>query len=159
MSGENLHQNIIGEFNARYTELGDSVRSLAAPLSEEQFWRKPFDFGNSFGHLVLHLTGNLNYYIGAEIGNTGYVRDRPREFTETRPISKEDAVKGFDEALATVIRVLESQSATDWEKPYTALGEESASNRFTIFLRCATHLHHHIGQMHYLCAEIANQSK
>jgi len=36
----------------------------AVPLSEEQFWIKPFAFGNSFGHLVLHLTGNLNYYIG-----------------------------------------------------------------------------------------------
>jgi hypothetical protein len=40
------------------------IRELAVPLSEKQFWTKPFSFGNSFGHLVLHLTGNLNYYIG-----------------------------------------------------------------------------------------------
>ena len=56
------------------------IRELAAPLSNEQFWQKPYPYGNSFGHLVLHLTGNLNYYIGAQIANTGYVRDRPREF-------------------------------------------------------------------------------
>ena len=39
------------------------VRELAAPLTDQQFWTKPYPYGNSFGHLVLHLTGNLNYYI------------------------------------------------------------------------------------------------
>ena len=34
-------------------------------VAEEQLWTKPFPFGNSIGHLVLHLTGNLNHYIGA----------------------------------------------------------------------------------------------
>ena len=49
------------------------VRELAAPLSDAQFWKKPFPYGNSFGHLVIHLTGNLNYYIGAQIAKTGFV--------------------------------------------------------------------------------------
>ncbi len=72
-----LNQTIGTGFAARYEELGAKVRELASPLSEEQFWKKPFAFGNSFGHLVLHLTGNLNYYIGAE--SRGYrVRARPR---------------------------------------------------------------------------------
>ena len=34
------------------------VRELAFALTNEQFWQKTFPFGNSFGHLVLHLTGN-----------------------------------------------------------------------------------------------------
>ncbi len=73
----NLHATIASGLSERYSYLADRVRELAAPLSEEQFWQKPFPFGNSFGHLVLHLTGNLNYYIGAEVAGTGYVRDRP----------------------------------------------------------------------------------
>ncbi len=71
-----LHAIIANGLAERYTYLADRVRELAAPLSEEQLWQKPFPFGNSFGHLVLHLTGNLNYYIGAEVAGTGYVRDR-----------------------------------------------------------------------------------
>jgi hypothetical protein len=43
----------------------------------------------SAGHLPLHLTGNLNYYIGAQIAATGYVRDRDREFTESGSTSQE----------------------------------------------------------------------
>ncbi len=80
------------------------MRELAAPLSDEQFWAKPFPFGNSFGHLVLHLTGNLNYYIGAQIAATGYVRDRPREFSEAAPPSKDEALKKFDDAIEMVVQ-------------------------------------------------------
>ena len=73
---------LIGVLAHRYAANLARVRELAAPLSNTQFWSKPFAFGNSFGHLVLHLTGNLNYYIGAQIANTGYLRDRAREFND-----------------------------------------------------------------------------
>jgi hypothetical protein len=53
-----------------------------------------------------------------------------------------------------VVRALGAQSGADWSKPYAALLEEDAGNRFAIFLRCATHLHHHIGQMTYLHSEL-----
>ena len=76
-----LDRTIKASLAARYTKLAGVVHELATPLSDEQFWVKPFPFGNSFGHLVLHLTGNLNYYIGAQIAGTGYVRDGPLEFT------------------------------------------------------------------------------
>lgn len=148
----------VGEgFSARYTELAGKVKELAASLSEEQFWRKPFPFGNSFGHLVLHLTGNLNYYIGAEVAGTGYVRDRNREFTEPQHAPKEEVLRRFDEAVAVVVRTARAQSVEDWSKTYTALREDDAGNRFNIFLRCATHLHHHVGQMMYLCFELQRQ--
>jgi hypothetical protein len=36
---------------------------------------------NSAGNLCLHLIGNLNHFIGATLGNTGYVRNREQEFS------------------------------------------------------------------------------
>jgi hypothetical protein len=126
------------------------VRELAEPLTDAQFWTKPFAFGNSFGHLVLHLTGNLNYYIGAEIAGTGYVRDRDREFTEAARPAKAEVMKRFNDSVAMVARAARAQSEEDWGKSYAAMREEDAANRFNIFLRCATHLHLHVGQMIYL---------
>ena len=70
---------------AHFEELAKVLHRLAEPLSNEQMWTRPYPYGNSFGHLVLHLTGNLNYYIGAQIANTGYVREREREFIEENP--------------------------------------------------------------------------
>jgi uncharacterized damage-inducible protein DinB len=132
------------------------IRELAVPLSEKQFWTKPFSFGNSFGHLVLHLTGNLNYYIGAQIAETGYVRDRPREFTDSIPPPKEEALKRFDEAVGIVVRTIQSQSPEDWSAGYSGMGTD-APNRLTIFLVCESHMQHHIGQMIYLASELQRQ--
>ena len=125
------------------------IRELAAFFSENQFWQKAFPFGNSFGHLVLHLTGNLNYYIGAQIANTGYVRDRPREFTDANPPSKEEALKRFEVAVDRTVETIRSQSVDDWSRPYSATGTD-ASNRLAIVLVCESHIQLHIGQMIYL---------
>lgn len=152
-----LNSVVVEGFVSRYKELARSVAKLAKSLSEDQFWQKPFSFGNSFGHLVLHLTGNLNYYIGAEIASTGYVRDRSREFTETQRVPKAEALKRFNDAVAMVVKALEAQAPHDWAKSYTAKGEDDAANRFNIFLRCATHLHHHVGEMTYLCFELVGK--
>ena len=131
------------------------VRELAAPLSDEQFWTRPYDYGNSFGHLVLHLTGNLNTYIGAQIAGTSYVRDREREFTEAAPPSKEDALGKFDEAVEMVLGVIEQQTAESLVSvPAGAEGGHfSDESRFGIFLHCISHLNHHLGQMVYLAEE------
>jgi hypothetical protein len=149
-----LNDTVGSGFAARYEELGAKIQELTQPLTEEQFWTKPFSFGNSFGHLVLHLTGNLNYYIGAGIAGTGYVRDRDREFSETARPPKQDVMKRFAEAVAMVARTARAQSESDWARKYIAVREEDAENRFNIFLRCATHLHLHVGQMIYLQFEL-----
>jgi hypothetical protein len=112
-----LNKTVGESFAQRYEELGGKVGELAGTLSEEQFWTKPFAFGNSFGHLVLHLTGNLNYYIGAEIAGTGYVRDRDREFTEAERPGKKEIMLRFDHAVAMVARAARAQGENDWTKP------------------------------------------
>ena len=148
-----LKETVASALVTRFTKLAGVVRELAAPLSEEQFWTRPFPFGNSFGHLVLHLTGNLNYYIGAQIAGTGYVRDRPREFSEAARPAKEEVLKKFDDAVEMVVRTIRAQSAEDWSASYSATGAD-AKDRFEMVLQSATHLHHHVGQMMYLGFEL-----
>ena len=99
---------------------------------------------------MLHLTGNLNYYIGAQIANTGYVRDRPREFAEMERSAKDEVSRRFEAAVEMVVKTMGAQSESDWNRAYTAKGEDDAQNRLTIVLRCLTHLDHHVGQMQYL---------
>jgi len=133
----------------RYTANAARVRELAVPLTNEQFWQKPFPYGNSFGHLVLHLTGNLNYYIGAQIAKTGYVRDRPREFNDPNPPAKEEALKRFDDAVAMVKETIRTQTSGDWSAEYSGAGT-NAKIRLDMIMQCAAHMQHHIGQMIYL---------
>jgi uncharacterized damage-inducible protein DinB len=155
MSG--LNETVTSGLAGHFELLGSRVGELAGTLSDEQFWRKPFSFGNSVGHLVLHLIGNLNYYIGAEIAGTGYVRDRDREFTEAMRPPKAEVIKRFEDAIALVGRTVRAQNESDWLTAYTAMREVDAGNRFNILLRCASHLHHHLGQMTYLQKELTRK--
>jgi uncharacterized damage-inducible protein DinB len=150
--------NTIGAGFARYyEETAATLHKLVDPLAPERFWQNPFAYGNSVGHLVLHVTGNLNYYIGAEIAETGYVRHRDLEFTEPRKLPKDEVLQEFDRTMAMVASTARKQSAEDWQRAYTAKGEEDAGDRFTIFLRCAAHAYHHVGQIIYLCEELKQQ--
>ncbi len=137
-----------------YQDFQRRVRALADQLTEEQFWTRPYRYGNSIGNLVLHLTGNLSYYIGAQIANNGYVRNRDLEFTAIYVGRKEETLKQLDEAVEMVIDTLKCQTADDWGREYSAVGVDDVKDRFGIYLRCAVHFHHHIGQMIYLVKDL-----
>ena len=148
----------VRDFIRYYKQCSEKIHALVDPLTDEQIWAKPYPYGNSIGHLLLHLTGNLSYYIGAEIGGTGYVRNRPLEFTDATHQSKADVLKNFDAAIAAVIATLQKQTEQDWDAPFAGKGMEAAGNRFFAFLNCAGHLSHHTGQMMYLCKEMEQSS-
>lgn len=146
---------VIGKDLAGYYAMVREQTHLSVdPLTEEQLWRRPLTHGNSVGHLLLHMTGNLNYYIGARVAETGYVRDRDREFNEPERRPKAEVVAAFDAAIAMVIRTIEKQSEQDWLRPYSAEREPETAERFAIFLRCAGHAYHHVGQLIYLSREL-----
>ena len=125
----------------------DAVRQLAEGLSEAELWARPVEPGNSVGHLILHLTGNLNHFVGAQLGQTGYVRDREREFTEQQPPAKANVLAGLDAAVATFRRVVGGLSAEQLAAPHPEA-------RFGTVLQALVHLVSHFalhrGQMSYI---------
>jgi uncharacterized damage-inducible protein DinB len=149
-----LSEVIAKDLSAYYAMVREQTHQWVDPLTEEQLWERPFAHGNSVGHLLLHMTGNLSYYIGARVAENGYVRDRDREFNETELKPKADVLAAFDRAIAMVIETTEKQSAEDWQQPYSAVREPEAAERFAIFLRCAGHAYHHVGQLIYLSREL-----
>jgi uncharacterized damage-inducible protein DinB len=127
--------------------LHESVRELAGALTDGEFWAKPVDPGNSIGHLVLHLTGNLNHFVGAQLGATGYVRDREREFTEQQLHSKAEVLARLDEAVAQFCNIV-------GRLPEGRLLGPHPESRFGSVLDTLVHLVAHFalhrGQMSYL---------
>lgn len=149
-----LSSTIASGLASEYEKTAAELHKWVDALSQERFWRNPYGYGNSVGHLVLHLTGNLSYYIGARVAETGYIRNRDLEFTEQRRLPKEEVLRKFDETMAMVVTTIHKQTAEDWMAGYSAEREPQAKDRFTIFLRCASHAYHHVGQIIYLCQEL-----
>ena len=147
---------LVGQsLSTQYERVRRKVHDLAAPLSDDQLWRRPYPYGNSVGHLILHLTGNLSYYIGTQIAGTGYVRDRPKEFADPSRRPRDEVLGDFDRAVDMVLVALAAQKEADWRAPFSAVGAEGIADRLTMFVRCAAHADHHAGQMIYLCRQLA----
>lgn len=144
----NLQQVVAAEMGRYVRHLADRVEQHLRALPKERIYEKPFAYGNSIGHLVLHLTGNLNHFIGAEIAGTGYVRNRELEFTDSNPPSPEEALAKFRAAIEMVVQTIETQSPDDWGKPIEP--KQSAQTRFGLVLMCVSHINNHIGQMAWI---------
>lgn len=140
-----------------YRMVQHEVHELLEPMSSPQLWQRPYSYGNSIGNLILHLTGNLNYYIGAQIAGTGYVRHRDEEFSDGgKP--KDALLREFDAAIEIVVSTIARQTDADWPRAYSAENEPESEDRFTVFLRCAGHAYHHVGQIIYLQRELLKGS-
>jgi len=140
---------------AYYEEVREQVHKWVDPLSTEDIWRKPYSYGNSIGHLVLHMTGNLNHYIGKNVAGTGYVRNRALEFSDPSKLPKQQVLANFDRTIDMVAATIRAQSADDFLKPYSDPTEPRSNTRFALFLRMAAHAYHHVGQIIYLSKELS----
>ncbi len=149
-----LSDTVTSVLAAYFQKAGTKVHKWVYPLTDHQFWHNPFLQGNDIGHLILHLTGNLNYYIGARIAGTGYVRDRDREFTERDRPTKDEVLASFDRAIALAAETSRKQSAADLAAAYSA-ERTTSENRFAILLDCAAHADHHAGQIILISRELS----
>ena len=116
--------------------------------NESNLWRIEKGIANSAGNLCLHLVGNLNTYIGAEIGKTGYVRDRVREFSQ-KNIPKDELVKRIEETIAVVANGLSKLKEEDLEKEYSLLVFKEKTSTGYFLTHLAVHLGYHLGQVNY----------
>jgi uncharacterized damage-inducible protein DinB len=138
-----LKQALIGELEG----LRDAIRDAAAPLSESEFWAKPLQPSNSVGHLVQHLSGNLNHFVGAQLGKTGYVRDRDREFTGTVAAPKAEALQMLDAAVSMFRQVV---SALTPEQLAANHPEARFGNVTNALVHLVAHFAIHRGQISYI---------
>ena len=123
-------------------------QEIASYREESNLWKVDKSIANSSGNLCLHLVGNLNAYIGAEIGKTGYVRNRDLEFSQ-KNIPQEQLVRMIEDAIVLVGDDLSKLNENDLEREYPLLvfKEKTSTGYFLIHL--AVHLGYHLGQVNY----------
>lgn len=115
---------------------------------EENIWVAVPKISNPAGNLVLHLVGNLNTYIGATLGNTGYVRQRDLEFS-LRNISRTELlgkIDGTSYMISTVMGTLDD-SILSKKYPLIVFEKEMTTEFFLVHL--TAHFSYHLGQINY----------
>ena len=126
-------------------KLKDEIESYRSPSS---IWWVDKDIPNSAGNLCLHLIGNLNTYIGAELGKTGYIRNRPEEFS-LKNIPRPILIERIEQTIAVVDNALAglTEEQLNREYPQDVMDGRVTTEYFLVHL--AMHLSYHLGQVNY----------
>jgi len=116
--------------------------------NEKNLWIVDKNISNTAGNLCLHLVGNLNAFIGAVLGNSGYIRQRDLEFS-LKNVPRVELVRSVDDTLVMVEKTLLKLTENDLNKefPLQVFKEPMTTEFFLVHL--TTHLAYHLGQINY----------
>jgi len=115
---------------------------------ESNLWLINKEVTNCAGNLCLHLVGNLNAFIGAELGRSGYIRERDLEFS-LKDVPRTKLISQIDDTIIMVENVLNKLTEEDLDKnfPIDVFKEKMTTGFFLVHL--STHLAYHLGQINY----------
>ena len=116
---------------------------------EASLWRTLPGVTNPAGTLALHVCGNLKYFVGAVLGQTGYLRDRDAEFSRRNATRAElvGEIAGTIEVVSSTLGRLPTDSLS---APYPVAVTNVKLPTSLFLLHLATHLAFHLGQAGYL---------
>jgi len=140
-----LNQTLKKLFNRDLNKLKTEIESYQ---NEANLWIVDQSITNSAGNLCLHLIGNLNTYIGATLGGSGYIRNRELEFS-LKDVPRYELIEKIDQTIEVVNQTLDKLTVEEIaaEYPMLVLEEKTSTEYFLVHL--ATHLAYHLGQINY----------
>jgi len=118
---------------------------------EANLWKVDGELPNSGGNLTLHLIGNLKHFIGAELGGSGYVRQRDLEFS-SNTTSRAELLQMIEETMADVAAGLDNVTPEQLNADYPIVVFADRTDKMTtgwFLIHLATHLDYHLGQINY----------
>lgn len=116
--------------------------------SEENIWKISQHISNSAGNLCLHLIGNLNHFIGAITGKTGYIRNRESEFS-LKDVPRTQLTEMIDNTILVIENTLNNLDEDDLKKEYPLVVFEDKMSTEFFFTHLTAHLSYHLGQINY----------
>ena len=111
-------------------------------------WTTTGDIKNSAGNLCLHLTGNLNHFIGNGLSNNGYVRDREFEFS-CEYMDKNELLKQIDDVIEVVDAGLSQLNEDQLNDDFPIQIWQANVSTVFFLIHLHSHLNYHLGQINY----------
>jgi hypothetical protein len=132
-------------FNRDLNKLKIEIQSYQ---NETKIWYTDKEISNSAGNLCLHIIGNLNTYIGAQIGKTKYIRNRELEFSN-KDVPKSVLLAQIDDTILMLNQSLKMVSNEELQKEYPLLIFENKTSTEFLLIHLTTHLAYHLGQINF----------
>lgn len=130
-------------------ELDGFMREVDAFPDDVTLWQTAPGVTNSSGNLALHVAGNLQHFVGAILGQTGYVRNREHEFS-CREGARAAVIAELTAARAVVDTTLSRLTQADLDRDYPEPLAGHTLNTAMFLVHLGAHLAFHLGQAGYL---------
>lgn len=130
-------------------DLDKLQKELQVYANEDAIWKIDKSIKNSAGNLAIHIIGNLNHFVGAILGNSGYDRQRDKEFGD-KNIPRKLILEQLDDVKETIEKVISSLTENDLKKEYSinVFKKDSMSTEYFL-IHLYGHLNYHLGQINY----------
>lgn len=129
-------------------DLNKLVEEIQQYKDEYDIWKTTPGINNSGGNLCLHLIGNLNHFIGAVLGNTGYIRHRDNEFS-LKNVLRDDLILNIKNCILIIKSTFDKLSDADLEKNFPLEKHGEVVSNQHMLLHLFGHLNYHLGQINY----------
>jgi uncharacterized damage-inducible protein DinB len=129
-------------------ELRALDREIVAYPDDRSLWETPPGITNSAGTLVLHLAGNLRYFIGTALGKSEYKRNRDAEFS-TKDLSREQLGAEVRATISDLERAFNKITVAQLQAPYPLLIQERRVRTADWLVHLSAHIGYHLGQIDY----------
>ena len=123
-------------------------KEIDAYPSDESLWKVVPGISNSGGTLALHLAGNLQHFIGAVLGGSGYIRNRDAEFS-VRGLSRAEVMNLIDQATASLTHTFRSLTDEVLGRQYPERVGKVRLTTGDFLVHLEGHLAYHLGQIDY----------
>lgn len=140
---------VITELKVLFTrDLNRLKNEITRYHNDEALWSVQKGINNSGGNLCLHLIGNLKTFIGKELGNIQYVRDRQHEF-EGKHVPREKLYLEIDETIEAVSQGLDNLITESLTQDFPILIWDQPTGMIYTLIHLHCHLNYHLGQINY----------
>jgi len=123
------------------------ISELEKFKSNKELWTTSGDVKNSPGNLALHLIGNLNHFIGACLGKTDYIRNRPAEF-KSKDIPSSEIIAQLKQTSKMLKKVLTEIPPKKLKSNFPNSPFDKKSIQW-VLLQLYGHFSYHLGQINY----------
>jgi len=129
-------------------DLDSLIVEIESYVNEKDLWKLSGGIVNTPGNLCLHIIGNLNHFIGAVLGDTGYIRNREEEFS-VKNVKRKTLVSMIIDTREVVRKVLTHLDDRKLVEiyPIQVFREDMTTGYFLMHI--CTHLSYHLGQINY----------
>lgn len=129
-------------------DLKGVINEIEQYNNEVDIWKINGQINNSAGNICLHLVGNLKTYIGKELGETNYIRNRELEFS-SKNVPRQELIKRVENTIEIITQTLDNLNEDILANEYPILVLENKTSTEYLLVHLTTHLTYHLGQINY----------